>query len=153
VTDRSTQTSENPSGPPPEAMPGVRPELHDQLLPTRMGIEVTEWDPKRVVGTMPVAGNLQPYGLLHGGANATLAETLGSIAAALNAGENRVAMGLELSCTHHRAARSGLVTGVATPIHVGRSTSTWEIAITDEDGKRTCTARLTCIVREKPPGA
>ncbi|MPZ84345.1 MAG: hotdog fold thioesterase [Actinophytocola sp.] len=118
-----------------------------------MGIEITEWDPKRVVGTMPVAGNLQPYGLLHGGANATLAETIGSAAAALNAGTERVALGLELSCTHHRAAKSGIVTGVATPLHVGRSTSTFEIVITDDEGRRTCTARLTCIVRERPPGS
>ena len=136
----------------PVNLPGVRPELVDQLLPTKMGIEVTEWDPKRVVATMPVAGNLQPYGLLHGGANATLAETIGSVAAALNAPEGHVALGLELSCTHHRAARKGLVTGVATPLHSGRSTSTYEIVITDEDGKRTCTARLTCIVREAAPG-
>jgi uncharacterized protein (TIGR00369 family) len=137
----------------PENMPGVRPEVADQLLPDKMGIEITEWDPKRVVATMPVAGNLQPYGLLHGGANATLAETIGSVAAALNAPEGRVALGLELSCTHHRAARKGLVTGVATPVHVGRSTSTYEIVITDEEGRRTCTARLTCIVREAAPGA
>ncbi|WP_291415886.1 hotdog fold thioesterase [Actinophytocola sp.] len=134
-------------------MPGVRYDLVDQLLPTKMGIEITEWDPKRVVGTMPVAGNLQPYGLLHGGANATLAETIGSAAAALNAGTERVALGLELSCTHHRAAKSGIVTGVATPLHVGRSTSTFEIVITDDEGRRTCTARLTCIVRERPPGS
>jgi uncharacterized protein (TIGR00369 family) len=137
----------------PENLPGIRQELADQWLPTKMGIEITEWDPKRVVATMPVAGNLQPYGLLHGGANATLAETIGSVAAALNAAEGRVALGLELSCTHHRAARKGLVTGVATPVHVGRSTSTFEIVITDEDGKRTCTARLTCIVRDSAPGA
>ncbi len=137
----------------PPNLPGIRDDLADQLLPTRMGIEITEWDPKRVVATMPVAGNLQPYGLLHGGANATLAETIGSVAAALNAGTDRVAMGLELSCTHHRAARSGHVTGVATPLHVGRSTSSFEIVITDEEGKRTCTARLTCIVRDRPPGA
>lgn len=137
----------------PPNLPGIRPEVADQLLPTKMGIEITEWDPKRVVATMPVAGNLQPYGLLHGGANATLAETIGSVAAALNAPEGRVALGLELSCTHHRAARKGLVTGVATPLHLGRSTSTFEIVITDEDGKRTCTARLTCIVREAAPGA
>ena len=89
------------------ACPASAYDLADQLLPTKMGIEITEWDPKRVVATMPVAGNLQPYGLLHGGANATLAETIGSVAAALNAGTDRVAMGLELSCTHHRAARSG----------------------------------------------
>lgn len=137
---------------PPE-LPGVRADLADQLLPTKMGIEITEWDPKRVVGTMPVAGNLQPYGLLHGGANATLAETLGSVAAALNAGQDGVALGLELSCTHHRAAKSGQVTGVATPLHVGASTSSFEIVITDDEGRRTCTARLTCIVRHRPPGA
>jgi uncharacterized protein (TIGR00369 family) len=137
----------------PESLPGIRQDLVDQWLPTRMGIEITEWEPKRVVGTMPVAGNLQPYGLLHGGANATLAETLGSTAAALNAPQGKVALGLELSCTHHRAARSGHVTGVATPIHTGRSTSTFEIVITDEDGKRTCTARLTCILRDAAPGA
>lgn len=134
-------------------LPGVRKDLTDQLLPTKMGIELTELDAKRVVGTMPVAGNLQPYGLLHGGANATLAETLGSVAAALNAGDDRVALGLELSCTHHRAARSGIVTGVATPLHVGRTTSTFEIVITDDEGRRTCTARLTCVVRERPPGS
>lgn len=145
-------SSSQPSQFPPN-LPGLRTDLLDQTLPVRMGIEITEWDPKRVVGTMPVAGNLQPYGLLHGGANATLAETLGSIAGALNAGEDNVALGLELSCTHHRAARSGLVTGVATPLHVGSSTSTFEIVITDDEGRRTCTARLTCIVRRRPPGA
>lgn len=137
----------------PADLPGIRHDLADQFLPTRMGIEITELDPKRVVATMPVEGNLQPYGLLHGGANATLAETIGSVAAALNAGEDKVALGLELSCTHHRAARSGLVTGVATPLHVGASTSTFEIVITDEEGRRTCTARLTCIVRDRPPGS
>jgi 1,4-dihydroxy-2-naphthoyl-CoA hydrolase len=137
----------------PESAPGVRYDLVDQWLPTKMGIEITEWDPERVVATMPVKGNLQPYGLLHGGANATLAETIGSVAAALNAPAGRVALGLELSCTHHRAARSGRVTGVATPIHTGRSTSTFEIVITDEDDKRTCTARLTCVLRDAAPGA
>ena len=118
-----------------------------------MGIEITEWDPDRVAGTMPVAGNRQPYGLLHGGANAVLAETLGSTAAALHAGPERIAVGLELSCTHHRAATDGLVTGVATPIHRGRSTATYEIVITDEHDKRTCTARLTCILRDAPPAS
>src|SRR5262245_18093699 len=137
----------------PESLPGIRHDLADQWLPTRMGIEVTEWDPKRVVGTMPVAGNLQPYGLLHGGANATLAESLGSIATALNAPPGRVALGLELSCTHHRAARSGHVAGVATPIHTGRFTSTFQVVITVEVGKRTCTARLTCVLRDAAPGA
>jgi uncharacterized protein (TIGR00369 family) len=132
-------------------LPGVRPEIADQLLPTKMGIEITEWSPERVVATMPVKGNLQPYGLLHGGANAVLAETIGSVCAALNAGLERATMGLELSCTHHRAVTEGLVTGVATPIHAGRTVITIEIVITDERDRRTCTARLTCLVRDRPP--
>ena len=134
-------------------IPGVPPEIVEQLLPTRMGIEITEWSPERVVGTMPVKGNLQPYGLLHGGANAVLAETLGSTCAALNAGMDRATLGLELSCTHHRAVREGIVTGVAVPLHAGRGTATVEIVITDEQGRRTCTARLTCLIRDLPPGA
>ena len=128
------------------------PELwaHEQLN-TRLGIEFVETTAERVVGTLPVKGNRQPYGLLHGGANAVLAESLGSVAAALNAGPNRAAMGVELSCTHHRAATDGLVTGVCRPLHVGRSMSTFEITITDESGRRTCTARLTCVIRDHPP--
>lgn len=125
----------------------------DEQLPTRMGIEIRDLDPAKLVATMPVTGNRQPFGLLHGGANAVLAETIGSVAAALNAPPGRVPVGLELSCTHHRAALDGLVTGVCTPLHTGRSTSTFEIVITDQDGRRTCTARLTCILRDHPPGS
>ncbi|MGQ0837788.1 hotdog fold thioesterase [Actinokineospora sp.] len=129
----------------------MRVDLFDQLLADKLGIVVTDWDPQRVVGTMPVKGNRQPYGLLHGGANAVLAETLGSIAAMLNAPEGKAVVGLELSCTHHRAAHDGLVTAVCTPLHVGRSTSTFEIVITEESGKRTCTSRLTCVTLDRPP--
>jgi len=125
---------------------------HEQLT-TKMGVQIVEATPQRVVGTLPVQGNRQPYGLLHGGANAVLAETLGSFAAALNAGPQRAAVGIELSCTHHRGATEGVVTGVCQPLHVGRSISTFEITITDESGRRTCTARLTCILRDHPPGA
>ncbi|PPK65529.1 hotdog fold thioesterase [Actinokineospora auranticolor] len=133
-------------------LPGVRSEFADELLTDKLGILFTDWDPKRLVATMPVAGNRQPYGLLHGGANAALAETLGSVAASLNAPEGKLVVGLELSCTHHRAAHAGLVTGVCTPLHLGRSTSTFEIVITDEDDRRTCTARLTCVAVNRPPG-
>jgi 1,4-dihydroxy-2-naphthoyl-CoA hydrolase len=132
-------------------LPGVRPDIADQLLPTKMGIEITEASPERVVATMPVKGNLQPYGLLHGGANAVLAESIGSVCAALNAGLDRATMGVELSCTHHRAVTEGTVTGVATPIHTGYTVITVEIVITDERDRRTCTARLTCLVRDRPP--
>ncbi|SEP20663.1 PaaI family thioesterase [Amycolatopsis saalfeldensis] len=132
---------------------GIDPAAAGQQLNDKIGLKLLEVTPQRVVGTIPVEGNLQPYGLLHGGANATLAESIGSTVAALNAGPDRAAMGLELSCTHHRAVRSGTVTGVATPLHVGRGTITVEIVLTDDEGRRTCTARLTCVVRDKPPGA
>ncbi|MCG8918800.1 hotdog fold thioesterase [Actinokineospora sp. PR83] len=137
----------------PTKLPGVLPEVADQLLADKLGIDITDWTPDRLVATMPVKGNLQPYGLLHGGANAVLAETAGSIAAALNAPEGKVVVGLELSCTHHRAAREGVVTAVCTPLHLGRSTSTFEIVITEESGKRTCTARLTCVAVDRTPGS
>lgn len=123
----------------------------EEQLHRRMGIEFTEATPDRAVATMPVAGNRQPYGLLHGGANAVLAEQVGSVAAALHAGADRMAVGLELSCTHHRAVTEGSVTGVATPVHRGNSTATYQIVITDERGKRTCSARLTCVIRDKAP--
>ncbi|MGH3716800.1 MAG: PaaI family thioesterase [Micromonosporaceae bacterium] len=112
-----------------------------------MGIKITEASPERVVGTMPVDGNLQPLGLLHGGASCVLAETLGSTGAALHALPEGYALGVEISATHHRAARSGVVTGVATPLHRGRTIATYQIEITDEQGRRVCTARLTCLIR------
>ena len=121
-------------------------------LADRMGINLLEVAPERVVGTMPVAGNTQPYGLLHGGASVVLAETLGSIGAALHAARlfNGIAVGIEVNATHHKAARAGLVTGVATPLRLGGMIASYEIAITDESGERVCTARLTCALRRSP---
>lgn len=137
--------------------PGVPPEflaildVKDTLV-ERMEIELTQIDPQRVSARMPVWGNTQPYGLLHGGASAVLAETVGSVAAALRAGRDRIAVGIELSCTHHRAARDGFVVGVATPIHLGGTLATYAIAVTTEhDGSPVCTARLTCLLRDRPP--
>ncbi len=121
-------------------------------LGTRMGVEIVEASAERVVGTMPVEGNTQPYGLLHGGASAVLAETLGSVGSMLHAGSSKIAVGVDLNCTHHRGARAGLVTGVATPLHRGRSTATYEIVISDEAGRRVCSARLTCMLRDVNPG-
>jgi uncharacterized protein (TIGR00369 family) len=120
-------------------------------LGSRMGLQVLEAAPERVVGTLPVEGNTQPYGLLHGGASAVLAETLGSVGAMLHGGPSRIAVGVDLNCTHHRGIRSGLVTGVATPVHRGRSTATYEVVITDEQDRRICTARLTCLLRAAVP--
>ena len=119
-------------------------------LGTRMGVQILEASVERVVGTMPVEGNTQPYGLLHGGASAVLAETIGSVGAMLHGGSSKIAVGVDLNCTHHRGVRSGLVTGVATPVHRGRSSATYEIAITDETGKRVCSARLTCLLKDAP---
>jgi uncharacterized protein (TIGR00369 family) len=118
-------------------------------LAARMGITLTEVSPERVVGTMPVEGNTQPYGLLHGGASCVLAETLGSVGAALHAAQEHggYAVGLDINATHHKSARSGVVTGVATPLRLGSSIASYEIVLTDDDGDRICTARLTSAVR------
>lgn len=118
-------------------------------LGERMGIEIIEATPERVVGTMPVEGNTQPYGLLHGGASCVLAEALGSVGAVLHGQtvDRPFAVGVDINATHHKAARSGLVTGVATPVHRGRTMATYEIVITDESGERVCTARITCLLR------
>jgi 1,4-dihydroxy-2-naphthoyl-CoA hydrolase len=121
-------------------------------LPGRMGIKIIEASPRRVVGTMPVDGNTQPYGLLHGGASCVLAETLGSLGSALHGGRDRVTVGIEINATHHRGAAHGVVTGVATLLHGGRTLTTYEIVITDEPGRRVCTCRLTCLLRDAVPG-
>jgi uncharacterized protein (TIGR00369 family) len=115
-----------------------------------MGIEILEASAQRLVARMPVAGNRQPYGLLHGGASVVLAETAGSIASALHAGPERVAVGIEVNATHHRSVTAGHVTAVATPISLGRTVATYEVVLTDDEGNRTCTARLTCLLRDRP---
>jgi uncharacterized protein (TIGR00369 family) len=117
-------------------------------LARRLGIRITGHTPQRVAATMPVDGNRQPYGLLHGGANAVLAETLAVLAANANAPAGRTATGLEVSCSHHRSATEGSVTGVCTPLRTGRTAASFEIVITDEAGTRTCTARVTCLLHE-----
>jgi 1,4-dihydroxy-2-naphthoyl-CoA hydrolase len=118
-------------------------------LAERMGVTISEASSERVVGTMPVDGNTQPYGLLHGGASCVLAETVGSIGAALHGATvgRPLAFGVDINATHHRAAREGVVTAVATAVHRGAGTATYEIVITDERDRRTCTARLTCWLR------
>ncbi len=120
-------------------------------LNEKLGIVLTEVSPERLVATMPVAGNTQPYGLLHGGASVVLAETLGSLGSALNAAPDRLPVGVDINATHHRAATTGLVTGVARPLNVGRTMVSFEIVITDEQDRRVCTCRITCalIPRER----
>ncbi len=97
-----------------------------------LGVRFTEATLERCVATMPVEGNTQPYGLLHGGASVALAETVGSMAAVLAAGSGRAAVGLDISATHHRAVRSGTVTATATPLYVGRTVGCFDISFRDE---------------------
>jgi uncharacterized protein (TIGR00369 family) len=115
-------------------------------LDQKMGIKILEAEQGRIVGTMPVEGNTQPMGLLHGGANVVLAESLGSIGTSLHAGPNRKIVGVDINATHHKSATAGLVTGVATAISLGKTLCSWEIVITNEAGERTCTARITCLI-------
>jgi uncharacterized protein (TIGR00369 family) len=127
-------------------------EAGPDTLVSRMGIRILEASAERVVGSMPVAGNTQPYGLLHGGASCVLAETLGSLGSALHAGPDLVTVGIEISASHHRGAVGGEVTGVATLLHGGRTMTTYEIVISDDQGRRICTARLSCLLRKAVPG-
>ncbi|MEU0269679.1 hotdog fold thioesterase [Nocardioides sp. NPDC006303] len=114
-------------------------------LNDKMGVKILEISAEKVVGTMPVEGNTQPYGLLHGGASVALAETLGSTGSGMHAASlGKVAVGVDINATHHRSATSGIVTGTATAIHLGRSSAAYEVVITDERGKRVCTSRITC---------
>ncbi|WP_084078412.1 PaaI family thioesterase [Demequina sp. NBRC 110057] len=122
----------------------------DDTLMHHMGMSLTSASAARVEGTMPVEGNRQPYGLLHGGASAALAETLGSIAANIHAGPDHVAVGIELSISHHRSATAGTVTGIAEAVHLGRTVATYAVRVEDETGRLLATARLTCAIRKAP---
>jgi len=120
-------------------------------LAGRMGITIVSASASRVVATMPVQGNTQPQGLLHGGASCVLAETIGSLGAFLHAGPGRAVVGIEISATHHRGVRDGEVTAVATLAHGGRTLASYDIVVTDAGGNRVCTSRLTCLIRDQAP--
>ncbi len=126
--------------------------LAEGTLAAAMGITIVSASGAEVVATMPVAGNSQPVGLLHGGASCVLAETIGSLGAALHAGPGRIVVGIEISATHHHGARDGHVTGVARLAHGGRTLATYDIVISGPDGRRVCTSRLTCLIRDNVPG-
>lgn len=115
-------------------------------LDKKLGIQMLEVSPQRLVATMPVEGNRQAVGLLHGGANVVLAESLGSIGTALHAGVDRRIVGVDINATHHKAVTKGSVTAVASAISLGKTLCSYEIVITDEDGARSCTARITCLI-------
>lgn len=119
-------------------------------LAEKMGIEFTEFSIERSVATMPVEGNTQPVGLLHGGAYVVLGESLGSMSANLAAGHGKLAVGVDINATHTRSATSGIVTGVCTPIHLGRTVSVHEIVVTDDQGRRCSTIRITNMIKDRP---
>ena len=119
-------------------------------LDNKLGIVVLEESAQRVVATMPVHGNTQSFGLLHGGASMALGEALGSWAAVIHASSlGKMAVGLDISGTHHRGARDGVVTGVATALQLGKTVTSHEIVITDETGVRLCTVRITNLIVDK----
>ena len=130
--------------PPPAWLPA------DSLSPLadKLGIRITDYDPDRMVATMPVAGNEQPFGLLHGGATCALMETIGSWAGALHAGPGKQVVGIELNASYLRGATSGVVTAVCTPVRRGRTLSTFLIQVADEKGRPTATGRLTCLTKD-----
>jgi len=116
-----------------------------------LGIVFTELGPDYLRGTMPVdARTRQPYGLLHGGASALLAETLGSTAGGLCVDEGQGVVGIEINANHLAGVREGRVTGTARPLHVGRRTQVWEIRIEDDRGRLSCVSRLTLAVIQLP---
>lgn len=119
-------------------------------LAEKMGIEFTEFSVERSVGTMPVVGNTQPVGIVHGGAYVVLGESLGSMSANLHAGPGKLAVGVDINATHTRSASAGTVTGVCTPIHLGRSITVHEIVITDDEGRRCSTIRITNMIKDLP---
>lgn len=121
-------------------------------LAERTGVEFIEFSEERAVATMPVDGNTQPMGLLHGGAYVVLGESLGSMHASYLAPEGKVAVGIDINATHTGSATSGIVTGVCVPIHVGRTMAVHEIKITNEHGNLCSTVRITNFYRDIPAG-
>jgi uncharacterized protein (TIGR00369 family) len=148
----SEHDAENP--PPPgmtsdeavAAAHGIRGSLVEKL-----GIEFLEFGEGRVRARMPVDGNTQPYGILHGGATASLCETVASVGTAFLVGVDKLAVGIDLNVTHVRSVRSGWVTVTAVPLRLGRTIAHWDMQVHGDDGRLVAVARLTLAVREPAP--
>lgn len=132
------------------------PELVERLISTaggalcrKMGIEFLELSAERSVATMPVEGNTQVIGILHGGAHVVLGESLGSVSSAIHAGPGRIAMGIEINATHSRSASAGIVTATCTALSLGRTLATHEIVVRDEQDRRLSTIRITNILKDR----
>ena len=137
------------TSPSPEQLAAIIQERGLGALADAMGIVVTAASASEVAGSMPVEGNTQPYGLLHGGANVVLAETLGSLAANLHAGPDRIAVGIDINATHLASATSGTVFGLAKALKLGSGFAMYEIEIRNVAGDLTCVSRLTCALRNR----
>jgi uncharacterized protein (TIGR00369 family) len=136
--------------------PDLDPELYERLVASgggalceKMGIEFLELSAERSVATMPVEGNTQVIGLLHGGAHVVLGESLGSISSAIHGGPGRYAVGIEINASHSRSVTEGVVTGTCTALVLGRTLCTHEIVVTDEQGRRLSTVRMTNMLRDR----
>ncbi len=136
--------------------PDLDPELYERIIASgggtlaqKMGIEFVELSAEHSVARMPVEGNTQVIGLLHGGAHVVLGETLGSVSSAIHAGPGRYAVGIEINATHSRSITSGFVTGTCTALVLGRTLATHEIVMTDEQGRRLSTVRMTNMLRDR----
>jgi 1,4-dihydroxy-2-naphthoyl-CoA hydrolase len=131
------------------------PELYARLvesgggdLTTRMGVEFVELSAEHSVARMPVEGNTQVLGLLHGGAHVVLGESLGSMSSAIHAGPGHYVVGIEINATHSRSVTSGWVTGTCDALSLGRTLVTHEIVMRDEEGRRLSTVRMTNLIRD-----
>jgi 1,4-dihydroxy-2-naphthoyl-CoA hydrolase len=120
-------------------------------LAERLGIEWLEISGERVVARMPVEGNVQPYGILHGGATAALCETVASVGTAVRVGAEKRVTGVELNINHLRAVTNGQVTATGTPLHVGRTTAVWDMRVHDDDDRLIAVSRLTLAIRDTVP--
>jgi 1,4-dihydroxy-2-naphthoyl-CoA hydrolase len=121
---------------------------HHVTLLTTLGIEIVEASKERVVARMPIGPKVhQPFGLLHGGASVALAETVASMAGLMQVDRTKeTVVGLEINANHLRGKRDGVVTAIATAVHIGRRTHVWEVRITDEEGRMVCVSRCTLAV-------
>jgi uncharacterized protein (TIGR00369 family) len=146
-----------PERDPQEEMPGERGvEIARQFpapLVDKIGLEWIEVGPERVVARIPVEGNTQPYGQLHGGATASLCETIGSIGAAFVAGIDKLVVGTTLTVNHLRAVREGHVTATGVPLYSGRTTAVWDMRVSDDTGRLVAVSRLTLAIRDASPTA
>jgi uncharacterized protein (TIGR00369 family) len=126
------------------SLPGV--EEIGALAP-KLGVEFLEFGPDRVVARIPVEGNTQPYGILHGGATAALCETVASIGTALLVGLDKQVVGIELNVNHIRAVRDGFITATGIPLHIGKTTAVWDMRVHDDNGNLVAASRLTLVIR------